>query len=345
MSGPFLKHSTDYNDLNLSIIPCGKKKGKEALVSWKEYQAECADLSVFNMWNEDFPFANIGLITGRLNDITVIDCDDPNISVRQLQEEYGETSLIVETPRGGKHLYYKYNRETSRNNFLEKIDIKSDGGYVVGPYSINPENGIPYRIIKGSLDDICSLLPSTHPSLPKKRGVQSIKHITQPIATSQSQKDKIQEGQRNNYLFKITKDYAATVNTYEEILVYAQNNNQNDLIPPLPNSEVYRIVNSVWKYKKEDRLHVSGGSYVQIHVENFEMLCKSPRALSLYILLLRHHKNRRKNFTIIHEKVAEILGCDRKTIPKAIDELIDKKIILRVHTSKGKNDGHQYEFI
>ncbi len=339
MSSPFAKHAIEYNDYNLSIIPCGKNKGKIPLVKWQKYQQETADLSVFNAWVEKFPTANIGLITGRLNGLLVVDCDDPKISIEKLQKVYGETPLIVETPRGGKHLYYKYNGESCQIGVSNKMDIRADGGYVIAPYSMNPENGKFYRIIKGSLGDTQNLPASIYTSLSKK-----CSNFNLNKNSSFDKEGKILEGKRNQHLFKKTKNHAVSVDKHDEILIYAKKYNIDHLLPPLPNLEVLQIVDSVWKYKQENRIWVSGEKHISIADSKFKVLCINPRALALYMLLIKFHQNEREVFLIVHEKVAKIVGCERKTLPKSIDFLIDKKVIERVHIGKGKNDGHRYKF-
>ncbi len=338
MSGPFSKYALEYNDHNLSIVPCGGDEGKRALVKWAEYQREHPPLAVFDSWITDYADKNIGLITGHLNRITVVDCDDPNRSIESLESEYGATSLAVQTARGGKHLYYQYNGETSRNAFRPKIDIKADGGYVIGPYSLNPKNGKYYSFIKGSLEDIGSLATSTHPALPKP-GHSGLEVLN----NSPSKKLTITAGQRNDYLFKATKNFAISVDTFEEVLAYAQRQNTEILSPPLSDAEIMRIVNSVYKYKTEGRLWASGQHCISITADKFGILCLNPRALALYILLLKCHKNR-KIFTIIQTEVAKLLFCDPRTVGESVNYLIQKEIIERIHRSRGKNDGHQYRF-
>lgn len=339
MPRPFAEHAIDYNDYSLSIIPCGKNKGKISLVKWQQYQEEAADLSVFDSWIDKFPTANIGLITGRINNLLIVDCDDPKLTIEALQEKYGETPLIVQTPRGGKHLYYKYNGEPCYTGFSNKIDIRGDGGYVIAPPSINLESGKPYTFIKGSLENIKKLPTSIYSSLLKNH-----LEVNSNKALLRSKGGKVLEGQRNKYLFKETKNYAVTVNTYDEILNYAERHNIENLRPQLPNSEVLQIVRSVWKYKKENRIWLAGEKHISIPDDKFIRLCKNPRALVLYMFLVKYHDDNRDNFLIIHEKIAERLGCERKTVPKNISYLIDQKIIERVHISKGKNDGHKYKF-
>ena len=96
-----------------------------------------------------------GIPCGKRNDITVIDLDfydkydkdgnlkksfdyENNLFIKEFGnidecKEIFKDHLIVETARGGLHLYFKYDPtiKTTSNETLG-IDIRSDGGYVVG---------------------------------------------------------------------------------------------------------------------------------------------------------------------------------------------------------------------
>lgn len=342
MLGPFKLHFKEYDDLNLSVFPCGKKNGKVPLVKWGEYQYEMPDLSTKDLWLEIHPNANIGLVTGHLNGITVVDSDNPSISLEDLQKEFGNASIIVRTPSGGLHLYYKYNGESSKNGFEDKIDIKSDAGFVIAPYSVNPTNNNAYTIIKGSLDDIHSLTKSIQPSLPKRNFIFTDSSESQDRYV---EGDKILEGKRNSTLFLVTKDHALNAETFDEISCFAKKYNQLHLCPALPPSEVNSVVQSVWRYKKSGRLFASGEQSITIDTKKLDILIKHPNALAIYLLLIKAHKGMRKEFCIIQHSLGEMLGCDRRTIAKCIKLLIQKNIIKRTHTSRGKNDGHKYSFL
>jgi len=341
MSQIFLEHAIKYNDQNLSIFPCGKENGKKPIIrSWAPFQEECVDHHLYDIWIKKFPNANIGLVTGFLNQLTVVDCDDPKRSLEDLEKEYGETTIIVKTPRGGHHLYYKFNGERSENKFDQNIDIKAQGGYVIAPYSKNPISGKKYEFLKGTLQDIHSLRKSAHP-LTKEKQINSTLLSEKSTFGKAGQ---ILKGNRNDHLFKKTKDFAINANSKAEISNFAKEYNQKNLSPPLNNLEENQVVNSVWKYKTTDRLWAKGEQQISIPKNKYFMLCKNPTSLSLYLLLVSHHKNQRNNFRIIQDSVGKILGCDRRTVARAIDCLITLNIIRKTYSGKGKGDGHQYCF-
>ena len=83
-----------------------------------------------------------GIQTGKRSNITVVDVDKP---AREWFNKFWAQSglpytMQVETPSGGCHLYYRYNPDlkNGQKNFHETdldIDVRNDGGQIVGPTS------------------------------------------------------------------------------------------------------------------------------------------------------------------------------------------------------------------
>ena len=92
-------------------MPCAGDNGKRPQVKWTHYQSNIANKRIVDAWKQKHPTANIGVVTGALSDITVIDCDNPNTPLQALESQFGQSPIVVKTPRGGIHLYYKYNYE------------------------------------------------------------------------------------------------------------------------------------------------------------------------------------------------------------------------------------------
>lgn len=118
-----------------SVIPVGKDK-RPLLASWKKYQTEPASEAELEAWWKRWPDANIGIVTGEISGITVVDVDiHKGASAFPFPPTY-----TVRTGNGGLQLYYKYHPglSVSANAYPEfpHIDIRSDGGFVVAPPSV-----------------------------------------------------------------------------------------------------------------------------------------------------------------------------------------------------------------
>ena len=107
-------------------------------------------------WWQSWPDANVGIATGAVSGILVVDIDPRNggdRSYERLQVElpgaFG-APLIVRIGSFGLHLYFKcLNPTPSRANVRPGIDIKADGGYVVAPSSWHV-SGTRYRFVSNS---------------------------------------------------------------------------------------------------------------------------------------------------------------------------------------------------
>lgn len=123
-----------------SVIPLRKDK-RPLLTSWKKHQTERASEDEVDKWFEEWPDANYGIVTGKISGITVVDIDVKGDKVTPL-DTFPET-FTVKTPSGGYHLYYQYDPSIKQtaNTFKQfpHVDIRNDGGYVVGPGSTGYE--------------------------------------------------------------------------------------------------------------------------------------------------------------------------------------------------------------
>jgi hypothetical protein len=159
----FSKH---YTDNNIKIIPihnpegdgkCSckdegcKSIGKHPRIKeWKEEAS--SDSSKIQGWINKWPNMNIGIVTGSLSRILVVDVDprhDGDKSLADFEKENGilPPTLTVKTSGGGRHLYYKYPdniKLSNRQDVLPGVDIRGEGGFIVAPPSKHV-SGITYE--------------------------------------------------------------------------------------------------------------------------------------------------------------------------------------------------------
>ena len=104
-------------------------------------------------WSQQ-PNLNIGIVTGKENGIVVVDIDgdEGKTSWSNLikQHAYKSKTLKITTGKGW-HLYFKYPTVCSvvknRVKFVEGIDIRADGGYIVAAPSVHP-SGRKYQVAR-----------------------------------------------------------------------------------------------------------------------------------------------------------------------------------------------------
>lgn len=124
-----------YLKLGFSVIPI-EPNGKRPLVKWEEFQQQLATLDLVELWLKQWPAMNIGIVTGFLSGLTVVDIDGPEgvASVRTHGLAFPRT-YTVKTPKG-HHLYYAFTPDLHTGaGFVPHVDIRGEGGYVVAPPS------------------------------------------------------------------------------------------------------------------------------------------------------------------------------------------------------------------
>jgi len=125
------------NHCNFSIIPC--KEDKKPWIKWEQYQKEKpTESQVREWWGKQFKYANIGIVTGAISGLTVLDVDTKE-GMDKLNELLPDSWLTptVDTPGKGTHFYCKYEAGVSNSvRFIpEGCDIRSEGGYIIAPPS------------------------------------------------------------------------------------------------------------------------------------------------------------------------------------------------------------------
>jgi hypothetical protein len=137
-----------------SIIPI-EPRGKRPVVPWLEYQRRRAAPAEVEGWFERWPDANVGIVTGALSGLVVLDVDvrhGGDDSLAGLERTQGRLAPTVEarTGGGGRHLYFAHPGGTVPNRvaLVPGIDLRGDGGCVVAPPSLHA-SGRRYAWVKG----------------------------------------------------------------------------------------------------------------------------------------------------------------------------------------------------
>jgi putative DNA primase/helicase len=139
------------NDFKSAALLLGKAgyrvfpvRGKIPAVKWKE-AATTVSKEIEALWDE-YPTANIGIACGE--GLVVIDFDDPGCEAAKWLTEKLPPTLTCSTGRG-RHYYYRCkNSKALRNLQLHGVDLRTDGGLVVGPGSVH-KNGTVYEFEQG----------------------------------------------------------------------------------------------------------------------------------------------------------------------------------------------------
>lgn len=153
-----LDYALQYADKNISIFPCNwptstsscscklgekcKNPGKHPYIKGWQEAASCDRDQIIQWWT-DWPAANIGVPTGALNGVDVLD-DDPkhggDVTLASICSEFGP---LPDTPRVltgslGHHHWFSHCPGLRNNNHGQLgigLDWRTDGGLVIAPPS------------------------------------------------------------------------------------------------------------------------------------------------------------------------------------------------------------------
>ena len=196
-------------DLGYSVFPV-RKGDKLPAVKWKRFQEKRASREKVEEWSRTD--CNIGIATGAISNLVVLDLDTQEAVITAKWWRVPESSM-VKTAKGW-HVYYSHPGGIVKNRagFWPGMDLRGDGGYVVGPGSIHP-SGAEYRLAENAcLDNLAPMQDWLLDALKKPQA--SLNEPANDIGTSaygkaalQSELDELEhtpEGGRNDQLNKST---------------------------------------------------------------------------------------------------------------------------------------------
>ena len=222
---------------NVRVFPLKyNSKGEQILHSWKEEAT--TDIKQIEKWFIDKDY-NIGICTG--DGLAVIDVDvKQSLKGKELVEKFADDfpkTYTVRTPSGGFHLYYKVDRPIkNRVRIYDEIDIRGDNGYVVGEGS-----SIDYKYYVSNNKEIAVANDFVY---------QFLEATNQMKQVQDTSYEKIDEGQRNDFLFRMGCSMQAKGFDDETICNALNIENQKKCNPPLEEKEIDTIYRSVIKYSK-----------------------------------------------------------------------------------------------
>lgn len=242
-----LESALELRRSGFSVIPI-QPGGKRPLVPWAEYQSRAPTEEEIHQWWQKYPNANVGIVTGMVSGVVVIDLDPDkggNENGAKIYEQ-APTDLIVKTGRGGYHLYYRYPEDVdhipNRVGLLPGVDVRADGGYVVAPPSAHSSGRLYEWIRRGEPGKLSPHLVgflTSHTPAERDSEESNSKWLSDLLAG-------VGEGQRNDACarlcgYLIGKDIPKDV----VLAIVRQWNEKNH--PPLPDHEVAATVESVYK--------------------------------------------------------------------------------------------------
>jgi len=134
--------------------PVHPLQGKRALIQGWPRKAS-TDPQVIEGWWDQWPDANVGMVTGMKSGFVALDVDQPNLP------EGLPATRLSRTGSGGFHMLYLHPGDSPLRNasgVWPGVDkLKADNGYIVAPPSVHPVTGRAYEWVG---DDDLTELPA-----------------------------------------------------------------------------------------------------------------------------------------------------------------------------------------
>jgi hypothetical protein len=138
------QHLEFYDVKGWSVIPLKFRDKKPSIISWLSYMDRRAtNFEIDNWFRHNTGFNNIGVVTGRVSGLAVLDFDDVQTYMSFLEAAPDFSNCLTATTGKGFHVYFKpdIHARTSTFRVNDKLHhLKQEGGYVVAPPSVHPNS-------------------------------------------------------------------------------------------------------------------------------------------------------------------------------------------------------------
>lgn len=290
---PFLNAARDYALEDWHVLPVEPRGKKPLIKDWPRQASN--DLDKINAWWKKTPEANVGILTGSVSGLFVLDVDAPHggdDALRQLEAGHGALPKTLRAATGsGHHYYFRYPHncdiKTSANSLGPGLDVRGVGGFVVAPPSVHP-NGSVYK-----WDSSANYLDSDVAEAPDWL-INLCVRTNKPRPQTGNNDDVIfTEGHRNDNLTSLGGCMRDRGMSHEAIEAALIEENIKRCNPPLSEEEVRGIAASVSRYEPG---------------VNQEDEAELQRLAKLSQIEYEHQRN----------KAAEQLGCRKKTLDEEV---------------------------
>jgi hypothetical protein len=232
----------------LHLFPI-REGSKEPAVKIERLLSEGVTASEYSQWT----FKNYGVICGPISGICVLDVDGEKGWNTLSERGFYVNDILtpkVTTPRtGGMHLYFRYNPHirTGASVVGEGVDIRSLGGYVVGPGST--VEGKRYEWVPGySIEDY---EPEMAPKwmLDAKKPGGAVKNDTWKMA------EPVKNGARNTTFISFAGSLVSRDMAPWMVMEALQFFNERWCETPMDQKELEHIASNAERYRPMDSKH------------------------------------------------------------------------------------------
>lgn len=142
MSAHILRAALQIAERGLYVLPCQPRGKRPATVHG--VKDATTNFGVIERWWRQEPNFNIGVATGAMSGIMVVDVDDldAEAELKKLEAQHTALPATVESVTArGRHLFFKWPNRDVRNSaskLAPGLDVRGTGGYIIAPPSLHP---------------------------------------------------------------------------------------------------------------------------------------------------------------------------------------------------------------
>jgi|TARA_R110000823_G_scaffold71749_11_gene165340 hypothetical protein len=244
-----LEAAVQYLSEGLSVIPLKPNEKRPLLSSWAQLQTARMTVDEVNEVWESEPDANVGIVTGQISGLSVLDIDGAPgaLAIQKADISLPETR-VVRTPNG-LHYYFQFTDDMKQSaGIIDHVDIRSTGGYVVAPPST--VEGKEYKVAK-------NLAPVFWTDIPEQLlgRKPSPTGISAPITSagapwvSEALEQGAPEGQRDQMATRLA-GYFHSRGVQPDIIMSTLAPFADRCTPPMALSDLTRVIKSVTRYEQ-----------------------------------------------------------------------------------------------
>jgi hypothetical protein len=217
--------------LQRGLVPIPVGPDKRPLVRWEPFQLEPPHADQIDEWWRRWPEANIGVVTGQVSGVVVLDADGPE-GLESLKALHTPATTWLSRTGRGWHQWFAHPGVTigNRAGVRPHLDVRGDGGYVVAPPSLHA-SGQRYEWLTP---------PERMRLAPLPEDVLAL--LTAPAAASVPSTGEIPQGQRNDVLYRIARGLVSRGLSDGAVHAAVAQENRARCRPPLPDREVRDLV-------------------------------------------------------------------------------------------------------
>lgn len=273
----FRETALQYYDQGLSVVPihtvrdgkcsCGSDRcqapGKHPRIRWRATSdRRLTRAEIETLWNR-FPDSNVGIVTGKISDLVVIDIDGPeglaSLQAKGITLENLPLTPIVHTGGGGWHVWCRFvddPRLITRAGILTKVDLRASGGIIVAPPSVHRSGTVYSWMVGKAFPDIpiaqIDLLSLLSEALSSSSTTTASDPQTPNPAWYRHALEGVAEGERNSMATRLIGRWLAVgLSVAETKMLIEVWNGRNQ--PPLPEEEIDRTLQSLLRREADDR--------------------------------------------------------------------------------------------